>query len=99
MTKDAVLVKLELRNSVGQLVSDNLYWLGATSASYLARVLHRQLCLTAAKGEPGCGYRISGFGKRGRTAGEPTGMDVSADDGADFEGHRTTLVRTVDEGD
>ncbi len=34
MTKDAVLVKLELRNSAGQWVSDNLYWLGATSASY-----------------------------------------------------------------
>jgi hypothetical protein len=27
-------VKLELRNSAGQLVSDNLYWLGAASASY-----------------------------------------------------------------
>ncbi len=31
---NVVLVKLELRNSAGQLVSDNLYWLGATSASY-----------------------------------------------------------------
>ena len=29
-----VFVKLELRNSAGQLVSDNLYWLGAASASY-----------------------------------------------------------------
>jgi hypothetical protein len=29
-----VLVKLELRNSAGQMVSDNLYWLGATSATY-----------------------------------------------------------------
>jgi hypothetical protein len=32
--KDVVLVKLELRNPAGQIVSDNLYWLGATSVSY-----------------------------------------------------------------
>jgi len=29
-----VLVKLELRNSSGEMVSENLYWLGAESASY-----------------------------------------------------------------
>jgi Exo-beta-D-glucosaminidase Ig-fold domain/Glycosyl hydrolases family 2/Concanavalin A-like lectin/glucanases superfamily/Glycosyl hydrolases family 2, sugar binding domain/Glycosyl hydrolases family 2, TIM barrel domain len=29
-----VLVKLELRNSSGDMVSENLYWLGAESASY-----------------------------------------------------------------
>jgi hypothetical protein len=29
-----VLIKLELRNAAGQLVSDNLYWLGADSSSY-----------------------------------------------------------------
>jgi hypothetical protein len=34
LTTDVVLVKLELRNAAGQLVSDNLYWLGATSAAY-----------------------------------------------------------------
>ncbi len=34
MGTNVVLVKLELRNSAGQLVSDNLYWLGATSAAY-----------------------------------------------------------------
>lgn len=34
MTTDVILVKLELRNASGQLLSDNLYWLGATSASY-----------------------------------------------------------------
>jgi len=27
-------VKLELRNAAGQLISDNLYWLGATSPLY-----------------------------------------------------------------
>jgi hypothetical protein len=31
-----VLVKLELRSASGQLLSDNLYWLGASSASYRA---------------------------------------------------------------
>ena len=34
MGTNVVLVKLELKNSAGQVVSDNLYWLGATSASY-----------------------------------------------------------------
>jgi len=34
MMKDVILVKLELRNAAGQLISDNLYWLAATSASY-----------------------------------------------------------------
>jgi hypothetical protein len=29
-----VLIKLELRNAAGQLVSDNLYWLAADSSSY-----------------------------------------------------------------
>jgi hypothetical protein len=32
--KDVILVKLELRNATGQLISDNLYWLGATSLLY-----------------------------------------------------------------
>jgi hypothetical protein len=31
---DVILVKLQLHNAAGQLLSDNLYWLGATSASY-----------------------------------------------------------------
>jgi hypothetical protein len=34
MIKDVILVKLELRDAAGKLLSDNLYWLGATSASY-----------------------------------------------------------------
>jgi hypothetical protein len=34
LTTDVVLVKLELRNTTGQLLSDNLYWLGAKSAAY-----------------------------------------------------------------
>jgi Exo-beta-D-glucosaminidase Ig-fold domain/Glycosyl hydrolases family 2/Concanavalin A-like lectin/glucanases superfamily/Glycosyl hydrolases family 2, TIM barrel domain/Glycosyl hydrolases family 2, sugar binding domain len=33
-SEGVVLVKLELRNSSGQSVSNNFYWLGATSASY-----------------------------------------------------------------
>ncbi|HSZ60816.1 MAG TPA: LamG-like jellyroll fold domain-containing protein [Terriglobales bacterium] len=35
LAQDAmVLVKLELRNSSGEMVSENLYWVGADSASY-----------------------------------------------------------------
>jgi len=34
MLKDVILVKLELRNAAGQVISDNLYCLGATGASY-----------------------------------------------------------------
>ena len=34
MGMGVVLVKLELLNKAGQLLSDNLYWLGATGASY-----------------------------------------------------------------
>ena len=34
MGTGVVLVKLELRNAAGQVLSDNLYWLGATGASY-----------------------------------------------------------------
>ncbi len=43
LSTGVVLVKLELRNSAGQLLSENLYWLGAKSSSY--RQLNR---LTAA---------------------------------------------------
>jgi hypothetical protein len=34
MGTNVVLVKLELKNSTGQVVSNNLYWLAATSALY-----------------------------------------------------------------
>ena len=34
LTTDVVLVKLELRNSAGEMLSENLYWLGAKSAAY-----------------------------------------------------------------
>jgi Exo-beta-D-glucosaminidase Ig-fold domain/Glycosyl hydrolases family 2/Glycosyl hydrolases family 2, sugar binding domain/Glycosyl hydrolases family 2, TIM barrel domain len=44
-----VLVKLELRDSSGAVVSDNLYWLGAKSSSYrqLNRLVDSSLSLTA----------------------------------------------------
>jgi Exo-beta-D-glucosaminidase Ig-fold domain/Concanavalin A-like lectin/glucanases superfamily/Glycosyl hydrolases family 2/Glycosyl hydrolases family 2, sugar binding domain/Glycosyl hydrolases family 2, TIM barrel domain len=44
-----VLVKLELRDSSGAIVSDNLYWLGAKSSSYrrLNRLADSSLSLTA----------------------------------------------------
>ena len=43
-----VLVKLELRNPSGEVVSENLYWLGAESASYrrLSRLPAATLALT-----------------------------------------------------
>lgn len=49
LATDVILVKLELRNAAGQLVSDNLYWLGAKSASYrqLTRLPPAQLATTA----------------------------------------------------
>ena len=34
LTDNVVLVKLELRNAAGELVSDNFYWLGGDSAAY-----------------------------------------------------------------
>ena len=49
MVKDVILVKLELRNTAGQLLSDNLYWLGATNASYrqLTRLPEAMLAASA----------------------------------------------------
>jgi hypothetical protein len=50
LTPDAVLlVKLELRNSSGELVSENFYWLGAESSSYrrLNRLPPASLSVTA----------------------------------------------------
>jgi len=43
------LVKLELRDSTGKLVSDNLYWMGGTSADYrnLNRLGEAQIKATA----------------------------------------------------
>jgi len=44
-----VLVKLELRNSTGEMVSENFYWLGAEAASYrpLNRLPAASLSITA----------------------------------------------------
>ena len=49
MVTDVILVKLELRSAAGQLLSDNLYWLGATSASYrqLTRLPEAMLAASA----------------------------------------------------
>ena len=49
LATDVILVKLELRNVASQLVSENLYWLGATSASYrqLTRLPAATLATTA----------------------------------------------------
>ncbi|MGB6545692.1 MAG: glycoside hydrolase family 2 TIM barrel-domain containing protein, partial [Candidatus Acidiferrales bacterium] len=34
LANGVVLIKLELRNATGQMISENLYWLGAESSSY-----------------------------------------------------------------
>jgi hypothetical protein len=49
LSDGVVLVKLELRSSSGNLVSDNFYWLGAESASYrrLNRIPAASLAVTA----------------------------------------------------
>ena len=54
-SQGVALVKLELRNSAGQIVSDNLYWLGATSESYrnLTRLPAAALSITAQSGREG----------------------------------------------
>jgi hypothetical protein len=48
-TNEVVLVKLDLRNSSGEPVSENFYWLGAESVSYrrLNRLPRASLSLTA----------------------------------------------------
>ena len=50
-----VLVKLELRNVSGELVSDNIYWLGAKSASYrrLNRLATANLSASASSSRQG----------------------------------------------
>jgi hypothetical protein len=50
-----VLVKLELRNSKGETVSENFYWLGAESASYrrLNRLPASSLSVTAESARTG----------------------------------------------
>ena len=49
MVTNVILVKLELRSAAGQLLSDNLYWLGATSTSYrqLTRLPEAMLAASA----------------------------------------------------
>ncbi len=54
-SQGVVLVKLELRNSTGQVVSDNFYWLGATTESYrsLTRLAAAALSVTAQSSREG----------------------------------------------
>jgi hypothetical protein len=49
---NVVLVKLELRDSAGSLVSDNFYWLGGESADYrkLNQLPMAQLAVTTSAG-------------------------------------------------
>ncbi|MEO8735585.1 MAG: LamG-like jellyroll fold domain-containing protein [Edaphobacter sp.] len=56
LSKGMVLVKLELNDAQGKLVSQNLYWLGATSSSYrelthLSPTLLKATALSAKEGD------------------------------------------------
>lgn len=56
-----VLVKLELRNPSGELVSDNFYWLGENSASYrrLNRLAPATLSVTTKSSRTGDNARVT----------------------------------------
>jgi hypothetical protein len=60
LANEVVLVKLELRNSSGRPVSENLYWLGAESSSYrpLNRLPAASLSLTATSTRDGEQVRV-----------------------------------------
>jgi hypothetical protein len=55
-----VLIKLELKDASGKLLSDNLYWLGAASSSYRAlnRLPPAALAVTATSGASGDEIRV-----------------------------------------
>ncbi len=59
-SQGVALVRVELRNSAAQVVSDNLYWLGATSESYrsLTRLGAAALSVTAQSSREGDDIRI-----------------------------------------
>ncbi|MGH9529954.1 MAG: glycoside hydrolase family 2 TIM barrel-domain containing protein, partial [Terriglobales bacterium] len=59
-SQGVVLVKLELRNPAGQIVSNNLYWLGETSESYrnLNRLAAATLSVTAQSSDMGDNIRV-----------------------------------------
>jgi hypothetical protein len=55
-----VLIELELKDAAGEFLSDNLYWLGADSASYreLNRLPPATLAVTATSGVSGGSIRV-----------------------------------------
>jgi|HubBroStandDraft_1064217.scaffolds.fasta_scaffold00203_17 hypothetical protein len=60
-SEGVVLVKLELRNPSGEMVSENLYWLGADGASYrrLNRLAASSLSVTVKSTRTGEAVRVS----------------------------------------
>jgi hypothetical protein len=60
LADNVVLVKLALRSASGELLSDNLYWLGAASASYrrLNRLPAASLSASATEARQGSSIRI-----------------------------------------
>ena len=60
LSEGVVLVKLELRNAAGEMLSDNFYWLGAESASYrrLNRLPAASLSLIAKSSRTGESVRV-----------------------------------------
>ncbi|MGA2810199.1 MAG: LamG-like jellyroll fold domain-containing protein [Candidatus Acidiferrum sp.] len=60
LATDVVLVKLELRNAAGQILSQNLYWLAADAANYrqLTRMAAAQVSASAESGRSGDTIRV-----------------------------------------
>ncbi len=60
LSNGVLLVKLELRNSPGEMLSDNFYWLGAESTSYrrLNRLPAASVAMTAQSARTGENVRV-----------------------------------------
>jgi hypothetical protein len=86
LATDVVLVKLELRNAAGQILSQNLYWLAGESATYrqLTRLGPAQVTATASAARSGDAIRVRvQLRNGGNTAALENKLTlVSAGDGA-----------------
>ena len=85
MTENVVLVKLELRNVQGQLLSDNLYWLSGNYANYrqLNRLAPAQVSAVASASRSEAAVRIRvQLQNRGPSAALETKLTLLGTDGA-----------------
>jgi Exo-beta-D-glucosaminidase Ig-fold domain len=82
---NVVLVKLELRNASGNLVSDNFYWLGSDTAEYrkLNRIPMAQLVIAATGRREKTGVRVHvHLENTGNSAAIETKLTLLQSDGA-----------------